>query len=393
VSGISGGSQYNFDTVIDRKGTDSLKWDFAAERGKMVTDILPMWVADMDFACPPEVSADLRECVTRGVYGYTEAKPDYYEALTAWFSRRYGYSFDQSDVVKTPGVIFAMALAIQICTEPEEAVLVQPPVYHPFFDIARNNRRTVIENTLICEAGKCSIDFQDFERKITEHNIKLFLLCNPHNPVGRVWSLAELTKIRDICRAHGTTVFSDEIHCDFVWTGHMFTSFGSIDDDAIIATAPTKTFNLAGLQVSNIIIKNHEQRNRFRRALASTGYSLLGTAAILACKAAYLKGEQWLIELKGYLEANISFAEDYLKTNLPAIKLSRPEGTYLLWLDFSSCGLSRRQLDAAITHKAKLWLNSGHLFGEAGVGFQRMNAACPRATLAEALNRLSAVFK
>jgi cystathionine beta-lyase len=383
--------KYNFDTVIDRRGTNSIKWDFAAERGKP-EGLLPMWVADMDFPAPQEVLLDLQKAVSRGIFGYTEAKQDYYDALTAWFSSRFGFSFNRDDVVKTPGVVFALALAVKAFTDEGDGILVQPPVYYPFYEVIRSNRRQIITNPLIYEQGTYRMDFADFERKIAQENVKLFLLCSPHNPVGRVWTKAELIKIRDICGKNGVLVVSDEIHCDFVWEGNVHTCFGALSDHAVIATAPSKTFNLPGLQAANIVIKDQDLCRRMKAEYNRSGYSQLNAMGLAACQSAYTHGAEWLEELRRYLAGNIAFVQEYLAKRLPQVKLSRPEGTYLLWLDFSAYGLSPEALDQRIIGGAGLWLDSGTMFGPEGAGFQRINIACTRAALQEALERLEREF-
>ncbi|HML48531.1 MAG TPA: aminotransferase class I/II-fold pyridoxal phosphate-dependent enzyme, partial [Clostridia bacterium] len=263
---------YDFDTASNRSNTNSLKYDFAKARN-MPEGLLPLWVADMDFSAPPKVLEDLRQVASHGIFGYTEVKDAYYAALNAWFSERFGFSFAQRDVVKSPGVVFALAQAVRAFTQPGDAVLIQTPVYYPFYEVIRDNGRAIASNPLRYENGAYSIDFADFERKIRSESVKLFLLCSPHNPVGRVWTRAELEALNEICERHGVLVVSDEIHCDFVHAGHRHTCFGLINQNAVIATAPSKTFNLAGLQVANIIVPNEAFRRRFQAEIGKTGYS------------------------------------------------------------------------------------------------------------------------
>jgi cystathionine beta-lyase len=382
---------YDFDTVIERKGTNSLKYDFAPERG-MPEGLLPMWVADMDFAAAPEVLEDLHKAVTHGIFGYTETKQDYYDALSAWFSSRFHYAFEKRDVVKTPGVVFALAMAVRSFTKPGESVLIQTPVYYPFFEVIRDNDRIVAENPLVYSEGTYKIDFEDFERNIKENAVKLFLLCSPHNPVGRVWSAAELTRIGEICGKYGVLVVSDEIHCDFVWEGFRHTCYGTLSENCIVATAPSKTFNIAGLQVANIIIKNPKIRQRFKDEINKSGYSQLNTMGLAACRSAYTHGEKWLAALKEYLQGNIALVDSFLKEHIPNVHNVPLQGTYLLWLDFKAYDLPQRVLDEKIVDEAHLWLDGGTMFGRGGEGFQRMNIACPRATLLSALEQLERVF-
>jgi cystathionine beta-lyase len=383
--------RHDFDTVINRRGTNSLKYDFAPERNKP-DGLLPMWVADMDFSAPPEVLADLQKTVAHGVFGYTEAKQDYYDALSMWFSTRFAFEFGKQDCIKTPGVVFALALAVKAFTEPGDCVLIQTPVYYPFYAVVRDNGRRIVTNPLLYTDGAYSIDFGGFEKKIVENGVKLFLLCSPHNPVGRVWTKGELINMYDICNRHGVLVVSDEIHCDFVWDGYAHTCFGNVSENCIVATAPSKKFNLAGLQVANIIVKNSELRRKIKSELDKTGYSQLNTLGLAACRSAYTHGWEWLLALNVYLQANIAAADSFLKENLPKIRLVAPQGTYLLWLDFSAYGLSQAELDERIISGANLWLDSGTMFGTDGEGFQRVNIACPRILLTEALQRLSSVF-
>ncbi|MCL2077579.1 MAG: pyridoxal phosphate-dependent aminotransferase [Oscillospiraceae bacterium] len=384
--------KYNFDTVVNRKNTDSLKYDFAAER-KMSGNLIPLWIADMDFPAPPEVLVDVEKAVRHGIFGYTEAKNDYYNAVTDWFFSRYGYSVSRHETVKTPGVVYAIAMAIRAFTQPSDGIIIQTPVYYPFFEVIRDNGRNLVMNPLNYNEGNYSIDFDDFESKIKTENVKLFILCNPHNPVGRVWTRVELERLNKICADNNVLVISDEIHCDFVWSGYEHVCFGNIEKNAVIMTAPSKTFNLAGLQIANIFIKNTKLRRLFKSEIAKSGYSQLNTLGLAACKSAYSKGSEWLTELKIYLQGNISAVKEFLKERLPRVKLIEPQGTYLVWLDFSAYKLTQEELDRRIIHEAGLWLDSGTMFGEDGKGFQRINVACPRGLINTALEKLEHAFK
>ena len=383
---------YDFDTIIDRYGTNSLKYDFALERGKP-DGLLPMWVADMDFPAPPEILADIQKAVAHGIFGYSEPKDDYYNAVTEWFGSRFGFHANRREIVKSPGVVFALAQTVRTFTEPNEAVIIQTPVYHPFYEVVRDNGRTLVTNPLVYNGKKYSIDFEDFERKIVGYSVKLFILCSPHNPVGRVWTRNELEQMNTICEKHGVIIISDEIHSDFILNGYTHTCFGLLNENAVIATAPSKTFNLAGLQISNIFVKNDDLRNKLQTEIDRSGYSQLNTLGLAACQSAYTKGAAWLDELKTYLQENIRLLREFIAERLPKIKLVEPESTYLLWLDFSEYGLTQAELDRRITDGARLWLNSGTIFGSDGTGFQRINIACRRATLIEALERLEKEFK
>jgi cystathionine beta-lyase len=384
---------YDFDTVIDRRGTGSLKFDFAAERGKPA-DALPLWVADMDFAAAPPIVAALERAARFGIYGYTETKADYFEAVAGWQARHFGWRPEAEWLVKTPGVVFALAACVRALTEPGDGVLIQQPVYYPFSEVIADNGRRMVNNSLRLTDGRYAIDFADFETKAADPGVKLFLLCSPHNPTGRVWTAEELARMGAICRKHGVVVVSDEIHSDFVWRGrHRVFADAAGDDRCIICTAPSKSFNLAGLQVSNIFIPDAGLREKFKRAVAAAGYSQLGQPGLVACKAAYTEGEDWLNACKAYIAANIDYFEAYLQAHLPALRLIRPEGTYLLWVDFRGLGLTPAALEDFIVNRAKLWLDAGAIFGKDGAGFERFNAACPRATLTRALDQLAAAVQ
>ena len=383
--------RYDFGTVIDRKNTNSLKYDFAVERGRPA-DALPLWVSDMDFKAPEPVLSALHSAVDHGIFGYSETKGGYYDAVSTWLRERFGWETKPEWLVKTPGVVYALAMAVRALTEPGDRVLIQPPVYYPFFSVIRDNDRKLVESELVYEDGRYSIDFTDFEAKIVQNSVKLFLLCSPHNPVGRVWTREELQTIGDICAKHGVYVVSDEIHCDFAFPDHPHTIFlqtcPELADRAVICTAPSKTFNLAGLQVSNIWIPGEEVRGRFCREIDRSGYSQLNTLGLVACQAAYERGGEWLEQCRDYLRDNLDFLRTFLRERLPQIKLVEPEGTYFAWLDCSGLGLSRRELNDLVTNRAKLWLDTGHIFGGQSDQFQRIVLACPMATLQRALEQL-----
>jgi cystathionine beta-lyase len=387
---------YDFDTVVDRRGTLSLKYDLASERG-LPDDILPLWVADMDFTSPPAVLDALTERIRHGFFGYSDATDNgYFNALSRWYEKRFGWQIRPEWLVKTPGVVFAICTAIRALTEPGDTVLIQQPVYYPFGSSVRENERRLAVNPLIYEDGRYRIDFEGMERLIAEERVKLFILCSPHNPVGRVWTREELALVGDICVRHGVYVVADEIHADFIYPGHSHRVFASIKPEfsemSIICTAPTKTFNLAGLQISNIFIPNEKIRLPFIREIRRTGYSQPNLMGLIACRAAYEQGEAWLEELIKYLEDNLSLLRTFLRENLPNIGLVEPEGTYLAWLDFRALGLSDREIDGILLHKARIWLDAGSMFGTGGEGFQRINIACPRSILREALERLKTAF-
>ncbi len=388
--------RYDFDKVIERRGTDCIKFDPSAGQG-IPEDALPLWVADMDFPAAQPVLDELAARIRHGIFGYSDMKGGYYEAVAGWFERRHGWRPEAEWLVKTPGVVFALAMAVRALTEPGNAVLIQPPVYAPFYRVVRENGRRIVENPLIYRDGRYEIDFAGFERALDESGAKLLILCSPHNPVGRVWTEAELREIGRICAARGVYVASDEIHCDFAHPGHPHTIFlkaaPEMAERAIVCTAPSKTFNLAGLQDSNIWIPGAETRARFEaemRRCGADGPNLLGQAA---CRAAYAGGEEWFEQCFQYILGNFDYLRAFLRERLPELRLVEPEGTYLAWVDFSALGFAPEALEELIAQKARLWLDSGAIFGECGAQFQRIVLGCPRATLREALERLERAIR
>jgi cystathionine beta-lyase len=384
--------KYDFDRVIERRGTYSIKHD-PASRGKP-DDVLPMWVADMDFAVPSCVTDALVSLARHGIFGYSEPDAAYFSVIRNWFADRFGWEVQREWLAITPGVVNALAIAIRAFTKPGDGVVIQQPVYYPFESSVRQNGRTLLVNELVYSEGRYTIDFQDFENKIKE--AKLFILCSPHNPVGRVWTQDELVRMGELCLRHGVTVIADEIHQDFVFAPSRHLVFATLDprfaDITVTCTSPSKSFNLAGLQNANIFIANKIIKNKFMQEYASCGLSQPSPAGLVACKAAYEGGGEWLDELVGYLCGSMSLVGDFVQAHIPRVKLVKPEGTYLAWLDFSQLGLSVQELDTLITHRCKLWLSSGHTFGAGGNNFQRMNIACPRSVLQDALGRLKNVI-
>ncbi len=383
--------KYDFDKVINRKGTNSIKYDFAVEKGKP-EDILPLWVADMDFQTAPCILEKLKSAAENGIFGYSDSKEDYFQAVSGWFRKHFDWEVDRSWLIKTPGVVFAIAMAVRAFTEEGDAVLIQQPVYHPFLASIKNNRRMPVNNPLKLVDGHYEIDFEDFERKAARHQVKLFILCSPHNPVGRVWREWELRRLGDICVKHGVRIVSDEIHGDFVYPGYRHMVLSSLSEEyaqiTITCTAPSKTFNLAGLQASNIFIPNRELREKFRETIEAAGYGQINLMGMAACQAAYEGGEEWLSQLKAYLLENLNFVRGFLETRLPGVRLIEPEGTYLVWLDFRELSLSEEEREDLIVNKARLWLDSGGMFGPEGRGFERVNIACPRSILEKAFLQL-----
>jgi len=379
---------YDFDTVIERKNTNSIKYD-PASRGKP-EDVLPLWVADMDFAAPLCVQDAVTKRAVHGIYGYSEPGASYYSAVQSWFKNRFNWNTDKECLLITPGIVNALYLAVRAFTNPGDAILIQQPVYYPFASSVQKTGRTLLVNELVYKDGFYSIDFEDFENKIKQ--AKLFILCNPHNPAGRVWTHDELLRMGEICIHYGVKVIADEIHQDIIFSPNKHLVFANLEkkfaDITITCTAPSKTFNLAGLNHANIFISNKELRLSFKQEYESAGLSQPNIMGLISCEAAYTDGAQWLSELINYLADNMALLDNFLKTNIPKIKLVKPQGTYLAWLDCKELELSSKELDAAITQKCKLWLNDGYMFGKGGSGFQRMNAACPRVVLQNACEAL-----
>ncbi len=386
----------DFDRIIDRKNTRCLKYDFAVKRG-MPEDVLPLWVADMDFETSSYIEDALTERVKEGIFGYSDVQTPYFEIIRDWMIRHHDWEPQEKWLIKTPGVVFALAMAVKAYTDPGDKVLLQQPVYYPFSEVITDNGREVVSNDLVLTVdGTYKIDFADFEQKIIANGIKLFLLCSPHNPVGRVWTKEELEKIGDICVKHGVTVVSDEIHNDFIWEG-THTVFAGIKkkfaDISVTCTSPSKTFNLASMLISNIFIPNQILRRKFRKEMDRAGISQLSVLGLVATEAAYAHGDEWYDAMKNYVRDNIAFARAYVEENLPGVRMIDTQGTYLIWLDFRQTGLTVEQLDHKIIYEAGLWLDSGKIFGKTGEGFERINVACPRAVLQEALDRIRGILE
>ena len=386
----------DFDRIIDRKNTRCLKYDFAVKRG-MPEDVLPLWVADMDFETSSYIEDALTERVKEGIFGYSDVQTPYFEIIRDWMIRHHDWEPQEKWLIKTPGVVFALAMAVKAYTDPGDKVLLQQPVYYPFSEVITDNGREVVSNDLVLtEEGTYKIDFADFEQKIIANGIKLFLLCSPHNPVGRVWTREELETIGDICVKHGVTVVSDEIHNDFIWEG-THTVFAGIKkefaDISVTCTSPSKTFNLASMLISNIFIPNQILRRKFRKEMDRAGISQLSVLGLVATEAAYAHGDEWYAAMKNYVRDNIAFARAYVEENLPGVRMIDTQGTYLIWLDFRQTGLTVEQLDHKIIYEAGLWLDSGKIFGKTGEGFERINVACPRAVLQEALDRIQGILQ
>lgn len=385
--------KYDFDTIVDRYNTGSVKYD-TAERSGMPADVMPMWVADMDFRAPDEIVSRMRQLCDFGVFGYTMVTDSYFDAVRNWFSSRFDWEVERKWLVTTPGVVFALSAAVKAFTEPGEGVLIQRPVYYPFTEVVENNGRVVVNNSLRYDKGSYAIDYEDLEAKLARDDVKLMLICSPHNPVGRVWTRDELSKVCRLCLKYNVKMVSDEIHSDFVFSNREHVPLASLSEqvreNCVVCTAPSKSFNLAGLQISNIFIPNRDMRHAFRRELEKTGLFGVNMVGLCACQAAYESGGDWLDQLKEYLEGNIQFLKSFVNEHMPRIKVVDTEGTYLVWMDLQELNLVDQK--DFIVNKAGLWLDTGSMFGEEGLGFERINVACPRAVLEEALNRLKRAY-
>mgnify|MGYP000659887424 CR=1 FL=1 len=387
--------KYDFDKVWDRVDTDSIKWDRQFKFG-VPTGLIPFWIADTDFGTLPEAVTAIQKRLEHPLFGYTSTGKRTNETVRAWYQRRHHVDLPVEAFSPSEGVVTSIWFSIRGFTEPGDQVLVFTPVYDPFFVAIRTQERKEVDCPLIYQDGRYSINWEDFEKKLAG-GVKAMIFCNPHNPVGRVWSEEELRRVGEICLRHGVLVVSDEIHSDFTREGHPHTVFAKLgaefEQNCLICTAPSKTFNLAGLQISNIFVPNPELRKKLLKEIAAAGYSQVGLMGLVACQAAYEEGAEWLAQLKAYLEENRKFVKAYLEEHLPEIRLIEPEGTYLLWLDFKALHLNEKELEHLIVDKAHLWLDSGAMFGPDGEGFERINIACPRATVEKALKQLEAAIR
>ena len=382
--------KYNFDQVIDRRQTCSVKWDFNQQIFGC-EDILPLWVADMDFQAPDAVVEALVNRARHGIFGYSNGMDGYYEALIAWLGDRHNWEIQQDWISFSPGVVFALYELVRSLTKPGDKILIQSPVYPPFFKAVKNNGREVVNSQLRVEHGRYVMDFEDLEEKFSG-GVKMMILCSPHNPVGRVWEREELDRLGRLCLAYNVIVISDEIHGDLIYEGHRHIPLASLSPElamqSIVCTAPSKTFNLAGLQTSNLIIPNPEYRKAYEASRDLTGIHNPNVFGITALEAAYREGEDWLNQLMHYLKESVEFLKSSFAQELPQIKLTQPEGTYLVWLDFRELGMKPKELQKFLVHKAGVGLNPGYQFGSGGEGFARLNIGCARSVLKEGLERL-----
>lgn len=382
---------FNFDQVVSRRGSNSYKWDSNADQY-----VLPMWVADMDFQTAPSVISALETRAQHGMFGYTKVPEAYFEALISWFQRRYQFTMPREAVLFTMGVVPALSAIIQGLCRPSSGVLVLTPAYNCFFSSIRNSDCQMVESRLLYDNGRYHIDFADFEKKAADPNNTLMLLCNPHNPVGRAWTREELQRIGEICLANNVTVVSDEIHCDLVQPGFQHIPFASVDErflqHSVTCTSPSKSFNLAGLHVANILAADEEKRRLIDKQLNINEVCEIGPFAVEALIAAYNGGEQWLDALRDYLSQNYAYAKDFMAEHLPQLSLLPLEATYLLWIDIRALGKNSADVAKLLLDEQKLWISEGTIYGEAGEGFIRMNIATPRANVVDGLNRLKAAL-
>jgi cystathionine beta-lyase len=387
--------KYDFDSIVNRKNTNSVKWDLTYRVFKE-KDVLPMWVADMDFKAPEAVIQAINKRAEHGIFGYTFRPDSYYEAFINWVHKRHGWKIKKEWVTNTPGVIPALNIAIMSFTKPGDKIIVQSPVYYPFFSSVKNNKRHLIINPLKLEKGQYIMDYDDLINKI-DSQVKMIILCNPHNPVGRVWTKDELIRLGEICLKNDIIIVSDEIHSDLIYKGNKHIPIASISEEleknTVTCMAPSKTFNVAGLATSTVVIPDQRLRKIFNGTINNIGIRMGNIFGIEVLEAAYRYGEEWLKELLDYLEGNLQTLIDFISTNIPKIKVIKPEGTYLVWLDFREFNLDRENLDELLIKKGKIGLEPGHVFGEEGEGFQRINIACPRIILKDGLRRIEKAMK
>lgn len=382
--------EYDFSRPTDRRGTDSYKWDSAPE-----ADIIPLWVADMDFETFPGITEALQRRVAHGIFGYTRVPETYYEAVCRWFEKRHGWHINREDIIYTSGVVPAVSAVIKALTLPGDQVIVQGPVYNCFFSSIRNNGCEMVSNSLIYnkEELRYEIDFDDLERKLKHERARLMLICNPHNPGGRVWTRDELTRVAELCRKYGVRVVSDEIHCELTLYDNEYVPFGSLPDElsrgSITCCSPSKAFNTAGLQIANIVCRDAEVRNRIDRAININEVCDVNPFGVIALQAAYSdEGYEWLTQLRAYISANYDLLCERFARELPKCKVMRMEGTYLAWIDCSQLHIPSDEIEEMLMHENKVWVNAGSMYGAEGAAFIRINMACTSELLNEGITRI-----
>ena len=384
--------KYDFDEIVNRRGTNSVKWDEAKEEG-----VIPMWVADMDFKAAPCILDALKKRVDHGVFGYTIVPDSYYESIISWFERRHQWHIERDWIIYTSGVVPAISAIIKALTKPGDKVLVQTPVYNCFFSSIRNNGCTTAENALVRKGNSYEIDFDDFERQAADEKTKVFLLCNPHNPAGRVWTPEELSRMNDICLRHGVKVIADEIHCELVMPGHEFTPFAAVSkacqDNCITTNSPTKSFNIAGLQIANIITNNAKDQQKIDRAININEVCDVNPFGVIALQAAYNEGEDWIDQLNVYLWENYQALKTFFRDNLPQLEVIDLEGTYLVWVNVRATGMTGDELTEKLLKEGKVFVNRGTMYGKTtGADYIRINIAMPRSLMLEGLKRMKDVI-
>lgn len=389
--------KYNFDELVERRGTNCVKWDERPQVGErssgmsLSADVIPLWVADMDFKAAPAILEAVKKRAEHGVFGYNIVPESYYEAVISWFHRRHQWEIQRQWILYTTAVVPAMSCVIKALTMPGEKVLILSPAYNCFFSSIKNNGCEVLESPLKAVDDSFEVDFDDFEAKCADEKTTLFLLCNPHNPSGRVWTREELQRMYDICQQHGVKVVSDEIHCELVMPGHQFVPFGTITDNCVVMNSPSKNFNTAGLQIANIICSHPSWRRRIDRAININEVCDVNPFGIVALQAAYNESEDWIDELNQYLWGNYQLLCDFIGENIPQWKVCRLEGTYLPWVDISAMGITSQELCDRLLAEAKVWINPGTMYGpQTGEGYVRFNIAIQRSRLLDALQRIKA---
>ena len=386
---------HDFDAVLDRRGTHSLKWDYC-QRTFGLDGVIPMWVADMDFEAPPAVVEAIQARAAHGAYGYASTPESFWQSVVGWLARRHGWEVRREWLARSPGVVPALSLCVNAFTRPGDGIAVQPPVYYPFFSAVQNNGRRLVRNPLSTDQGRYVMDLAGLESAI-DPLTRMLILCSPHNPVGRVWTRGELEALGEVCERHDLLVLADEIHMDLVLRGHRHVPFASISERlasrTITCLAPSKTFNIAGLNTSIVVASNPELLSRYNAQLLASGQGIGNLFGIIALEAAFTHGGRWLDDLLEYLEGNVELAERFLRERLPMLRFVRPEGTYLALIDCSGLGMNQRALDDFFLRKARVYFDSGPMFGGEAAGFERINLGCPRATLLEALERIARAVK
>ena len=389
--------KYNFDEIMDRKDNFSAKYDEAGSKfGR--NDIIPLWIADMDLKTAPVIIDAMREKLEQGIFGYVYRPASYYQSAADWIERRFGYKIDAKTLINSPGVVPTLSILVRLMTKADEKVLIQSPVYYPFSAVVKeNNRELVVNNLVKDETGYYTIDFEDFEKKVSDEKVTLFILCSPHNPVGRVWKKEELEKMSELCLKYNVRVIADEIWRDIIMPGHKHTPAASVSKEAeyntITCFSPTKTFNIAGLQASFVTLPREEEWKMLDEELGRLDVKRNSPFSLVGFEAAYTKGEEWLEELLIHLDGNMDYVINFVKENIPEVKVRKPEGTYLMWLDFSALGMTKEELSMFMQKDAKIALDDGFWFGENGAGFERMNIACPRYMVEEGMKRIENAIK